>query len=256
MLCASHSTEGLREASWPDGIAGFALSDRRVRSIAARPTRRDHGDRSQDRIGDIRCDGAEVPSSSGPNRQARPSPDFKDEADRQIPVCGAGQRDGRRCSTSRSTSTIGTQPSTANAARLRASLGCSRPENPAGQAWTGFSVRARRRHSVSTGERARRGRGDGGDNAAQIRRSWITRQNQRKISALYHAGRDGGCGAGPVFIVGKRLPRPGPRAAGGSSSRRKRFRALSSRPPRSCRARSSARTKPSALPSASSSPLP
>ena len=48
---------------------------------------------------------------------------------------------GRRCSTYRHRLDIGTQPSTANAARLRASPRMQQPENPAGQAWTGLSAR-------------------------------------------------------------------------------------------------------------------
>ena len=88
----------------PEGIAGFAS-----RTVAG-------------------SSGAEVPTSHRPNRQASALAGRPSGADPQIPVRGAGQREVVAVRHHRHRNDIGTQPSTANAARLRASPGCSSPK--------------------------------------------------------------------------------------------------------------------------------
>ena len=114
----------------------------RVRSIAARPIGRDNGDRFiQYRIGNIRCDSAEVPTSSGPNRQARSFAGTQNEAEPPDTRARSRTARGRRCST----------PSTSTRHR-HAAVDCETPpgsahpsdvqaRNPAGSGLTGLSVR-------------------------------------------------------------------------------------------------------------------
>ncbi len=189
----------------------------RARSITARPTGRDNGDRTiHDRIGNIRCDSAKVPTSHRPNRQASALAGRPSEADPQIPVRGVGQRDVIAIRHHRH------RPTSARSRRLRTPPGSAHPSgaklrNPAGQAWTGLSAH----HFKSNGQSRRTGGGK--------RRSG--RHFQRAFAS-----------DPPVWQA--------------NFTTTDGLRALSDRPRPSCRARSSARTKPSALRSASSFRLP
>lgn len=122
----------------------------RVRSIAARPIGRDNGDRFiQYRIGNIRCDSAEVPTSSGPNRQARSFAGTQNEAEPPDTRARSRTARGRRCSTP-STSTrhrhaavdCETPPGSAHPSDVRA-------RNPAGSGLTGLSVHLFRQRPTS-----------------------------------------------------------------------------------------------------------
>lgn len=104
ILHASHPTGGLREASWAGRDCGFRVPGR------CGPVRREGADFAQAEQAGLRPRRA--------SKRSRP-PDTRARS-------RAARR--RRCSTPSTSTDIGTQPSTANAARLRASLGCKAPQ--------------------------------------------------------------------------------------------------------------------------------
>ena len=100
----------------PEGIAGFALGDR---------------------CGSVRCGGSDFAQAE--QAGLRPCRASKRNGPQKIPVRGAGQHEVVAVRHNRHRLDIGTQPSTANATRLRASPGCSRsPKTPQAEPGRGF----------------------------------------------------------------------------------------------------------------------
>src|SRR6478609_8467667 len=130
ILRASHPTEGLREASWAGWVCGLRVPDRcgsarspRVRLDAITVIDLSNiASETSDAIA-RRCR-----LRLGPTGRPAPSPEPRTKRNPQIPVRGAERCEVVAVRHHRHRLDIGTQPSTANVARLRASLGCPSPK--------------------------------------------------------------------------------------------------------------------------------